>query len=163
MTTTTISDGASSTSGSDQEKSKPRKPGLEPGPNFHKELDHPQHEVIADIDTERDIEEQSELEKTASKSINDDPNLVTWDGPNDPANPKNWSFKRKWAAVFVVSSFTFISPVSSSMVAPALGIMKRDLGIGSDFKSAMILSIFVLSYAIGPLFFGPLSEVNDTV
>lgn len=25
-----------------------------------------------------------------------DPNLVTWDGPNDPANPQNWSKSRKW-------------------------------------------------------------------
>ena len=23
---------------------------------------------------------------------NTDPNLVTWDGPDDPANPQNWSF-----------------------------------------------------------------------
>ena len=26
-----------------------------------------------------------------------DPHLVTWDGPNDPENPQNWSSRRKWA------------------------------------------------------------------
>lgn len=31
-------------------------------------------------------------------------NLVTWDGPNDPRNPKNWPSKRKWAAVFCGTS-----------------------------------------------------------
>lgn len=65
---------------------------------------------------------------------------------------------KKWATTMVVSAFTFISPVSSSMVAPALGIMARDLHITSEVESQMTLSIFVLAFAIGPLFFGPLSE-----
>ena len=84
---------------------------------------------------------------------------MTWDGPNDPANPKNWTFKQKWAATFVVSSFTFISPVSSSMVAPALGAISREFGITNQVESQLTLSIFVLAYAIGPLFLGPLSEI----
>jgi MFS transporter, DHA1 family, multidrug resistance protein len=27
---------------------------------------------------------------------NTDPNVVTWDGPEDPENPKNWSFLYRW-------------------------------------------------------------------
>jgi hypothetical protein len=27
---------------------------------------------------------------------NHDPNVVTWDGPDDPANPKNWSGRYRW-------------------------------------------------------------------
>jgi hypothetical protein len=27
----------------------------------------------------------------------EDPDLVTWDGENDPKNPKNWSIGSKWA------------------------------------------------------------------
>ena len=26
-----------------------------------------------------------------------DPDLVRWDGPDDPENPQNWSYRRKWA------------------------------------------------------------------
>lgn len=77
--------------------------------------------------------------------------------------PKNWTIKRKWAATFVVSSFTFISPVSSSMVAPALGAMSRDLDVPPGVQQALILSIFVLAYAVGPLFLGPLSEIYGRV
>jgi multidrug resistance protein len=88
---------------------------------------------------------------------------ITWDGPNDPQNPRNWPMRRKWAAAIVVSSFTFISPVSSSMVAPALKTMSQELGIKTEFESAMILSIFVLAYAVGPLFLGPLSEIYGRV
>ncbi|KAF4582605.1 hypothetical protein EYR40_002528 [Pleurotus pulmonarius] len=55
--------------------------------------------------------------------------MVDWAGADDPLNPKNWSYKKKWAATIVVSSFTFISPVSSSMITPAAGAMSRDFGI----------------------------------
>ncbi|KAG6910339.1 hypothetical protein DXG01_011407 [Tephrocybe rancida] len=85
--------------------------------------------------------------------------LVDWDGPDDPANPKNWPYRRKWAATIVVSSFTFISPVSSSMVAPATLSVAADFGVTDNTIIAMMTSIFVLGYAIGPLFMGPLSEI----
>lgn len=162
MTATTTSDKFSSKHSSDQDNHTPQRLSQETNSYHGKELDHPQHEIIAGIDTERDIENDLEHEKPISHETKD-PNLITWDSVDDPANPRNWSFKRKWAAVFVVSSFTFISPVSSSMVAPALGIMKTHLKISGDFEAAMILSIFVLSYAIGPLIFGPLSEIYGRV
>lgn len=84
---------------------------------------------------------------------------MTWDGPDDPANPKNWSTAKKWAAVVMVSLFTFISPVSSSMVAPALDALAADLHISSTILLQLTMSIFILAYAVGPLFLGPLSEV----
>lgn len=31
------------------------------------------------------------------------PNIVDWDGPNDPANPRNWSKARKMLNVGLVS------------------------------------------------------------
>ncbi|KAF2752276.1 MFS general substrate transporter [Sporormia fimetaria CBS 119925] len=106
------------------------------------------------------------LEKKKSSRSVKNPNLVTWDSPEDPANPKNWSMKRKWAATFIVSSFTFISPVSSSMISPALqgpGSISEELGITQVVQAQLTLSIFVLAYAIGPLFLGPLSEVYGRV
>ncbi|KAL8772971.1 MAG: hypothetical protein Q9209_001991 [Squamulea sp. 1 TL-2023] len=109
----------------------------------------------------RDLE--APLEKRQSSKSVKDPNLVTWNGPDDPENPKNWSTKQRWAATIVVSSFTFISPVSSSMVAPAIPAIAKDFNITNDVESQMVLSIFVLAYAIGPLFFGPLSEIGGGV
>ena len=88
---------------------------------------------------------------------------VTWSGHDDPENPKNWSNRRKWAATFVVSSFTFISPVSSSMIAPAIDTLAEDFDVTSDVEAQMMLSIFVLSYGFGPLLLGPMSEVFGRV
>ncbi|KAG1724529.1 MFS polyamine transporter [Suillus lakei] len=85
--------------------------------------------------------------------------IVDWDGPDDPQNPKNWSNRRKWAATIIISSFTFISPGSSSMIAPATGQVASAFGINNDVVLALTTSIFVLAYAMGPLFLGPLSEI----
>ncbi|TDL17023.1 MFS polyamine transporter [Rickenella mellea] len=85
--------------------------------------------------------------------------IVDWDGPDDPANPKNWPFKSKWAATAIVSAFTFISPVSSSMIAPAAAQVAEQFGIKSEVEIAMTTSVFVLAYAVGPLFLGPMSEL----
>jgi MFS family permease len=88
---------------------------------------------------------------------------VSWESGEDPENPKNWTYRKKWAATLIVSAFTFISPVSSSMVAPALNTIGEDLGINNDIEKSLTLSIFVLAYAIGPLFLGPLSEIFGRV
>ena len=35
-----------------------------------------------------------------------DTNMVTWDGPNDPLNPQNWSIKYKWLVTVVCTIMT---------------------------------------------------------
>ena len=49
------------------------------------------------------------------------------------------------------------------MVAPALLSISSDLHITNQVESQIVLSIFVLAYAIGPLFLGPLSEIYGRV
>ncbi|KAI0002444.1 MFS polyamine transporter [Russula compacta] len=100
------------------------------------------------------------LDLSSTQASGDDHVLtVDWDGPDDPENPRNWSFRRKWGATVIVSAFTFISPVSSSMIAPASGQLAEHFDIHSTVLLAMITSVFVLAYAVGPLFLGPLSEL----
>ena len=38
-----------------------------------------------------------------------DPNLVDWDGPDDPTNPMNWPTWKVKAHIFLVSAVTFIT------------------------------------------------------
>ena len=49
------------------------------------------------------------------------------------------------------------------MVAPALPQMNQDLGVHNEVLTQMMLSIFILAYAVGPLFLGPLSELYGRV
>jgi multidrug resistance protein len=49
------------------------------------------------------------------------------------------------------------------MVAPALSTISKQFGITNEVEASLTLSIFVLAYAIGPLFLGPLSEMYGRV
>ncbi|KAK1766846.1 MFS general substrate transporter [Phialemonium atrogriseum] len=120
-------------------------------------------EVHDGIESRRDVEIGDGVEQQAGVGSQEDPNLVTWDGPDDPQNPKTWTMRKKWAAVTIVSLFTLISPLGSTMIAPALTAIGRDLSIPSAFDQALTLSIFILAYAVGPLFLGPMSELYGRV
>lgn len=39
----------------------------------------------------------SSSSRNSHQSQQPDPNIVTWDSPDDTANPRNWSKRRKWA------------------------------------------------------------------
>ncbi|KAI0347386.1 multidrug resistance protein 4 [Trametopsis cervina] len=81
------------------------------------------------------------------------------DWMHDPRNPRNWSFGKKWQMTGIVSLYTFVSPLASSMMAPALPEIAEHFNITSETIVSMTLSIFLLTFAIGPLFLAPLSEI----
>ncbi|KAK0560938.1 hypothetical protein OC861_006052 [Tilletia horrida] len=99
----------------------------------------------------------SKAETTTEKDH--DPNLVGWDSPDDLANPRNWSTKKKWTVTTLVSLYTLLSPLSSSMIAPALPILQQDFHVSSQVESELMLSTFILAYAVGPLVLSGLSEM----
>ncbi|KAL3417173.1 MFS multidrug transporter [Phlyctema vagabunda] len=88
---------------------------------------------------------------------------VTWSGSNDPSNPLNWARRQKWTATLLIASFTFISPLASTMMAPALPDMAREYAMGSRAQEALLMSIFLIAYAVGPFLLGPLSEMYGRV
>ena len=85
--------------------------------------------------------------------------LVTWSGPDDTDNPKNWAKGRKWRTVLAVSGFVLMSPLSTTIVAPALDVIADELHVTSAWEKVMILSLFMLGFALGPLFICPISEI----
>jgi hypothetical protein len=91
----------------------------------------------------------------------DEVTIVTWRDATDPQDPKNWSKPRKWAIVALASALTFLSVASSAMMAPDLRAIGADLRVPASDSATptMLLSVFLLSGAVGPLFFAPLSEV----
>lgn len=58
-----------------------------------------------------------------------------------------------------MSAFTFMSPVSSSILSPSLVTIGQDLQIENESVRNLCLSIFVLGFAFGPLVLAPLSEL----
>ena len=49
------------------------------------------------------------------------------------------------------------------MLAPALPDLQQEFHITSDFDAYLIMSIFLLAYAIGPFLLAPLSEMYGRV
>lgn len=105
----------------------------------------------------------SKLKHSASRRSVKDPNLVTWDGPDDPANPHNWPKHRRWSSTILIAMFAFIAPMASTMVAPALDTIADEFDVQSDIEKFLVMSIFLLAFAIGPFVWGPMSEVFGRV
>ena len=84
---------------------------------------------------------------------------MTWqDEESDPGNPKNWAMRRKAKALVGMSMFVFVSVFAVSLVAPVLPAVSSELHIEQPAVQEMVLSIFLLGFAFGPLFASPLSE-----
>jgi hypothetical protein len=49
-----------------------------------------------------------------------DPNLVTFDGPDDPLNPKNWPTTKKWAMTYMMAFYAFMAPFASSILVSTI-------------------------------------------
>lgn len=62
-----------------------------------------------------------------------------------------------------MSLFVFVSVFSTSMIAPNLPSIASDLGIQQAAVEQMILSVFLLGFAFGPLVASPLSETYGRV
>jgi hypothetical protein len=88
-----------------------------------------------------------------------DPNIVDWDGPDDPANPRNWSKAYKLANVVVVSLSVLYTNLATTMFAPGATIMQQEFGYTSSTVEVLTITMASLGFAIGQLFVPPMSEV----
>ncbi|KAK7426938.1 hypothetical protein QQZ08_006530 [Neonectria magnoliae] len=85
--------------------------------------------------------------------------IVGWESQHDPENPLNFSPARKWFITSLLSAITFMTPFASSSLAPAITFVAKDFNEPSVTVASMPVSIFLLGYAVGPLFLSPLSEI----
>lgn len=87
----------------------------------------------------------------------EDPHIVSWI-PNDPRDPMGFSNVSKWALMLLVSIMTFdVALVSSAYSGSTIEII-ADFRI-SEEVSLLGVSLFVVGFAVGPLFWAPLSEI----
>ncbi|CAE7156491.1 unnamed protein product [Rhizoctonia solani] len=106
----------------------------------------------------------------AIKDEKGDPYLVKWDGPDDPANPKNWSRAFRWYLTGLGGVAVLNATFASSAPSGIEGQLIKDFNL-STIGVASLLYVeadtntlrqlqFLLSvgYCVGPLLWGPLSE-----
>ncbi|ORY09290.1 major facilitator superfamily domain-containing protein [Clohesyomyces aquaticus] len=88
-----------------------------------------------------------------------DPNIVDWDGPDDPENPQNWTTGKKWGNIAILSAVTLITPLGSSFFAPGVPQVMASFHEDSNLLATFVVSVYVLGFAVGPLIIAPMSEM----
>ncbi|KAJ5220680.1 uncharacterized protein N7469_009567 [Penicillium citrinum] len=127
------------------------------GPHAEKELTPSLPSSHENNDNEKDIE-NAQPSIQPEQQTEKDPNLVEWDGPDDPENPQNFSRSRKWIITGVMSTMTMWITFASSVFSTATLVTAKEFNVSSE---VMVLgtSLTVFGFALGPLFWAPLSEL----
>jgi len=86
-----------------------------------------------------------------------DPYIVGWTA-NDPRNPLLFKDRRKWLWTLLMALANMAVALATSAYTAPSKELKRDFGISQEVFE-LGLSLFVLSFAVGPLFWAPLSEL----
>lgn len=85
--------------------------------------------------------------RQAADAAQKDPNLVILDAPGE--NPRNWTYRRRYLVVVFVAMYTFLSPIASSAIAPALPKIAHDLHVDGGTETNLLMSLFILAFAFG--------------
>ncbi|KAK1839423.1 cycloheximide resistance protein, partial [Colletotrichum chrysophilum] len=106
------------------------------------------------------VEKGPEPEKSAEEETPHDPNIVDFDGPNDPEHPLNWPTTRKTITIIIVSLTALLSPIGSTISAAAAADIMHHFNTTNATLGALMTTIYLLGYAFGPLLIAPLSELH---
>ncbi|KAK0557268.1 hypothetical protein OC844_005621 [Tilletia horrida] len=83
------------------------------------------------------------------------PESIELEGTEDP---RQWSAAWKWATVATISWAGFLSPLASSIIAPATGVIAHDLHLTNRLVEVLPISMYVLGLGLGPFLLSPVSE-----
>lgn len=100
-----------------------------------------------------------DIEKVANvrSQTDSDEHLVQF-ASNDSTNPKNWSSGLKWYTTVLSSVFILSSTMASSLPSTIIANMVIEFETTQTIAICTI-TVFLLGYVCGPLFWAPLSEV----
>ncbi|KAK4951834.1 hypothetical protein LTR10_009754 [Elasticomyces elasticus] len=119
--------------------------------------------------------EKAQPTTTAEEQEPLDPNIVDFDGPDDPENPlasirentslssQNFTSTVKWGNIAVLSALTFLTPLASSMFAPGVPEVLEEFGTNNQAMATFVVSVYLLGFAAGPIVIAPLSELYGRV
>ncbi|KAL4988356.1 major facilitator superfamily domain-containing protein [Aspergillus falconensis] len=130
----------------------------------HREKAYPSPDRAPELGEDRDLEsgnhdaQQPSADEKPSELKSKDPNLIEWNGPDDPENPQNMPHWRKWIITMTLSSMTMWLTFASSVFSTATVVTAQQFGVSTE---VMILatSLVVFGFAAGPLVWSPMSEL----
>ncbi|KAF4973366.1 hypothetical protein FSARC_344 [Fusarium sarcochroum] len=108
--------------------------------------------------------EQSKVRRMSGESPQLPPETVetveeiNFDGPNDLFHPHNWPRAKKLSFIAIVSAKIFVVSFASSIFGSGTAVLVEEYN-AANVVVLLGVSLFVAGFAVGPLFFGPVSEV----
>ena len=75
----------------------------------------------------------------------------------DPENPHNWPMWIKWSYTALFSIFVICAAYGSSCLATGLPTINKKFGVSTEV-STLTVSLFVIGFGVGSMFWSPLSE-----
>ncbi|KAL4780156.1 major facilitator superfamily domain-containing protein [Aspergillus varians] len=106
----------------------------------------------------RNIDARQLAKEKTTEETPTDPNLVEWDGPDDPENPQNMSQARKWLITMTMSMMTIWLTFASSVFSTATIVTAKEFNVSTEVM-VLATSLVVFGFASGPLVWSPLSEL----
>lgn len=114
---------------------------------------------ISTLEVDQDLEAGAANNPHDRTSDRRDLNVVSWESDDDPERPVNWRPTFRWTLVGLECTSVFVVGLSSSIFAPGVPQLMAENHSSSDILATLVVTIYVLGLATGPLFFGPLSEL----
>ncbi|TKA66501.1 hypothetical protein B0A49_06636 [Cryomyces minteri] len=109
---------------------------------------------VADYDAS---DKQASNEK-ADPEKGRDITLISWNGPDDPENPQNWSRPKKYFVTFELCLLTLSIYIGSAIYTAGIQGVMMQFGV-SQVAATLGLTLFVAGYGLGPMLWSPMSEV----
>ncbi|KZT11514.1 MFS general substrate transporter [Laetiporus sulphureus 93-53] len=103
-----------------------------------------------------DVEAAREKRYPGSGTL-EDPYVVDWD-QGDPENPFNWKKSKKWVITIQLAYATWVAAFCSSAYSGGITYTVKELHVSKEV-ALLGVSLYVLGFFVGPLFWAPLSEM----
>ncbi|KAJ3468123.1 hypothetical protein MRS44_002188 [Fusarium solani] len=84
--------------------------------------------------------------------------IVDWYDEKDPANPINWSGRKKSVVYLIVNFTACVVYMASAIYTPSQPLVQEVFGV-SVIVASQGLGLFIVGYGVGPLIWSPLSEM----
>ena len=98
--------------------------------------------------TSQDRKARDVPDSPTSKGI---PNLVTWSGPGDPANPQNWPFGRKLGITAIWVWANMVTTTASSIFSSGAEQVEEEFHVSSTIAILGVSLFLLVSYSSGAI------------
>lgn len=124
----------------------------------HGDSSRPQALTAADLEKDETDVESARSVNSEPKGPEKDPHLVEWDGLDDPQNPINWPVWKKWAVTMSLAWMSLWVTFASSVFSSATMATAAKFHVSTEVMT-LGTSVLLFGYMLGPLIWGPLSEL----